>query len=125
MPDQDPDYVFQQIQGYATEVLLPNFKKQHPQVDIEVELLRAGKPMIAPENSSIEALALRLTGNAKAGAAPYYTEGAIYNEAGIPTVICGPGDIAQAHRPDEFITQAQLNNGVPFLTKLIEAACLA
>ncbi len=125
IPDQDPQYVFQQIQGYAQEVLLPNFKKQQPQVDIEVEMMRAGPPMIAPENTAIEQLALRLTGNVTAGAAPFYTEGAIYNEAGIPTVVCGPGDIAQAHRPNEFITQEQLEKGVPFLSRLVEESCFA
>ena len=39
--------------------------------------------------------------------------------AGIPTVICGPGDIAQAHQPDEFITVAQLEAGTAFIRKLI------
>ena len=39
----------------------------------------------------IETLALALTGNERSVAAPYYTEGAIYNDAGVPTVICGPG----------------------------------
>jgi acetylornithine deacetylase len=123
MPGEDPDFVFQQIQGYVQEVLLPGFRKQHPEVDISVERDSSGLPMETPKGSVIEALALELTHNAKPGAAPYYTEGAIYNESGIPTIVCGPGDIDQAHRPNEFITREQLERGLPFLSRLIARVC--
>ena len=81
--------------------------------------------MMTPAGAEIETLALELTGESLSAAAPYYTEGAIYNEAGIPTVICGPGDIDQAHRPNEFITDEQMQHGLPFLGRLIERVCLS
>lgn len=124
MPGEDPEYVINQVRGYVQEVLLPDFRKQQPEVDIQVELTGAGQPMMTPEGAGIEALALELTGNARSTAAPYYTEGAIYNEAGIPTVICGPGDIDQAHRPNEYVTRAQLEKGGDFLGRLIARVCL-
>ena len=124
MPGEDADYVLRQVEGYVSEVLLPNFRKQQPGVDIQVEAISRGAPMITEPGAEIETLALELTGEARSGAAPYYTEGAIYNEAGIPTVICGPGDIDQAHRPNEFVTLAQLEKGLPFLGRLIERVCL-
>jgi acetylornithine deacetylase len=124
MPGEDPAYVLREVQGYVKEVLLPAFQKQQPNVSIEVEEENRGLPMQTPPGSAIEALALELTGQARTGAAPYYTEGAIYNGHGIPTVVCGPGDIDQAHRPNEFITREQLEKGVPFLGKLIERVCL-
>ena len=123
MPGEDPDYVLQQVQGYVREALLPAFKKQHPEVDISVERDHNGLPMVAPQGSSIEALALELTRNTRTGAAPYYTEGAIYNETGIPTVVCGPGDIDQAHCPNEFIAREQLERGAPLLGQLIGRVC--
>jgi acetylornithine deacetylase len=123
MPGEDTDYVLKQIQGYVQEVLLPDFKKQHPDVNIVVEREHSGLPMRTPAGSTIEALALELTRNTRTGAAPYYTEGATYNESGIPTVVCGPGDIDQAHRPNEFITREQLDRGVPFLGQLISRVC--
>ena len=70
------------------------------------------------------AVVLELTGQQRSTAAPYYTEGAVYNETGIPTVICGPGDIDQAHRPNEFVTREQLERGVDFLGRLIQRVCL-
>ena len=124
MPGEDADYVINQIRGYVAEVLLPNFKKQQPDVDIRIEPRTRGRPMMTPAGAEIETIALELTGNPSSSAAPYYTEGAIYNEAGIPTVICGPGDIDQAHRPNEYVTRAQLEGGVSFLGRLIERVCL-
>jgi acetylornithine deacetylase len=123
MPGEDPDYVINQVRGYVKEVLLPEFRKQQPEVDIQVELTGAGQPMMTPPGTEIEAIALALTGNTRATAAPYYTEGAIYNAAGIPTVICGPGDIDQAHRPNEYVTREQLERGVGFLGRLIDKVC--
>lgn len=124
MPGEDPGYVLNQVQGYISEVLLPDFLRQQPGVDIRVEATGRGQPMMTPAGAEIEALVLELTGNTASSAAPYYTEGAIYNEAGIPTVICGPGDIDQAHRPNEYVTRDQLQKGVPFLGRLIERVCL-
>jgi acetylornithine deacetylase len=124
MPGEDPEYVINQVRGYVKEVLLPEFRKQQPEVDIQVELTGQGQPMMTPAGAEIETIALELTGQRRSTAAPYYTEGAIYNEAGVPTVICGPGDIDQAHRPNEFVTREQLEKGVTFLGRLIERVCL-
>jgi acetylornithine deacetylase len=124
MPGEDPRYVLNQVQGYVSEVLLPDFRKQQPQVDIQVELVGQGRPMMTPAGAEIETIALALTGNERSSAAPYYTEGAIYNEAGVPTVVCGPGDIDQAHRPNEFVTREQLTRGGDFLARLIARVCL-
>ena len=124
MPGEDPDYVMNQVQGYVREVLLPEFRKQQPEVDIRVEQLVQSEPMMTPAGADIEKLALELTGTKRSTAAPYYTEGAIYNAAGIPSVICGPGDIDQAHRPNEYVTREQLEKGVAFLGRLIERVCL-
>ncbi len=124
MPGEDPDYVLNQVRGYVSEVLLPEFRKQQPGVDIDVDIIASGRAMMTPAGESIEALALELTGQERSTAAPYYTEGAIYNEAGIPTVICGPGDIDQAHRPNEYVTREQLESGVSLLGRFIERVCL-
>ncbi|MBI3992488.1 MAG: acetylornithine deacetylase [Candidatus Lambdaproteobacteria bacterium] len=124
MPGEDPDYVLRQVQGFVDEVVLPDLRRQHGDTDIRVEKVMQGAPMLTPPGTEIEALALELTGRSRSGAAPYYTEGALYNAAGIPTVICGPGDIDQAHRANEFITAEQLQAGLPFLGRLIERVCL-
>ncbi|MCZ6554382.1 MAG: acetylornithine deacetylase [SAR324 cluster bacterium] len=123
MPTEDTMYVYRQLEGYISEVLRPELKQRDERADVELRILNRLMPMELPAGSEIERIALELTGHSEATAAPYYTEGAIYNEAGIPTVICGPGDIDQAHRPNEFITREQMEQGVPFLAGLIAKVC--
>ena len=125
MPNEDPMYVFRQVDGYVSEVLRPQVKKRDARADIRLELVTRLPPMQVPAGAEIERIALELTQHKTSSAAPYYTEGAIYNEAGIPTVICGPGDIDQAHRPNEYITREQMEKGPPFLARLIERVCLS
>ncbi len=50
----------------------------------------------------------------------YATEGGRFQQAGIPTVICGPGSIDQAHQPDEYIEVSQLESGIAFMRRLID-----
>jgi len=80
-------------------------------------------PGLAPEpGSEAERLCLRFAGRNRTIAVPYATEAGRFQAAGLPTVVCGPGDIAQAHQPDEFITLDALGQGERFLRKLIEAS---
>ena len=80
-------------------------------------------PGLAPEpGSAAERLCLRLAGRNHTVAVPYATEAGRFQAAGLPTVVCGPGDIAQAHQPDEFITLDALGQGELFLRELIEAS---
>ncbi|MEE7506456.1 acetylornithine deacetylase [Methylobacterium mesophilicum] len=80
-------------------------------------------PGLAPEpGSAAERLCLRLAGRNHTVAVPYATEAGRFQAAGLPTVVCGPGDIAQAHQPDEFITLDALGQGEHFLRELIEVS---
>lgn len=81
-------------------------------------------PGLAPDpGSEAERLALRLAGRNFTIAVPYATEAGRFQQAGLPTVVCGPGSIDQAHQPDEFITLDALQQGERFLHRLI-AECL-
>ncbi len=60
----------------------------------------------------------RLTGSNSDGHVSYGTEAGLYQDAGIPSIVCGPGDIAQAHTPDEWIAASQLDACDAFLHRL-------
>lgn len=60
------------------------------------------------------------TGSNAAGKVSYGTEGGLYQRAGIPTIVCGPGHIAQAHQPDEWIAQEQLDACDRFIRRIAE-----
>ena len=70
--------------------------------------------------SPAEALALQLTGGNDTGAVSYGTEAGLFQLAGIPAVICGPGSIEQAHKPDEFVAISELGRCEAFLRRLGE-----
>jgi acetylornithine deacetylase ArgE len=84
---------------------------------------RASLPLDVPLDSRIVAILRDILGNQVVGA-PYYTEAVNYTAAGIPTVICGPGSIDQAHTPDEYITLEQLELGVSTFREAVKRVCL-
>ena len=67
-----------------------------------------------------EALARSLTGDNATHGVSYGTEAGHFQNAGYSAVVCGPGDIAQAHQPNEYITKAQFQAGQAFMGRLLE-----
>ena len=78
--------------------------------------------LLPQENEEAAKLALQWTGGNRTYAVPYGTEAGIFRTHGIPTVICGPGDISQAHQPNEFVAKSQMDACDAFLGKLIRWA---
>ncbi|MCU0826970.1 MAG: acetylornithine deacetylase [Tabrizicola sp.] len=80
-----------------------------------------GVPALVPErDGEAEALARRLTGNNRTGVVSYGTEAGQFQEAGYSAVVCGPGDIAQAHQPDEYLELSEWQAGQRFMERLLE-----
>jgi acetylornithine deacetylase len=76
---------------------------------------------MTPEpGGAAETLARALTGDNQMRTVAYGTEGGLFQREGLSTVICGPGDIAQAHQPDEFVSVAQIEACTAFLSRLID-----
>lgn len=71
-------------------------------------------------DSAAEALARALTGDNETRAVAYAAEAGLFQRAGIPAVLCGPGSIEQAHQPDEWIERAQIEEGAAFMRRLID-----
>jgi len=81
-----------------------------------------GVPALVPETDGpAEALVRRLTGANTTGVVSYGTEAGQFQEAGYSAVICGPGDIAQAHQADEFLEVAEFEAGQRFMESLLKA----
>ncbi len=78
-------------------------------------------PGLAPEqDGEAEALTRRLTGDNAVHVVSYGTEGGQFQQAGYSVVICGPGNIEQAHQPNEYISVAQFNAGHAFMESLLD-----
>ncbi|MEM9854094.1 MAG: acetylornithine deacetylase [Pseudomonadota bacterium] len=95
-------------------------KKIRPESGVRCRMLAPG-PGVSPEpGGPAEELARRLTGDNSQNTVPYGTDGGWFQDAGFSTVICGPGDIALAHQPNEYISVAQFEAGAAFIDRLIE-----
>lgn len=95
----------------------------HPDATIHVDQ-DFGVAGLAPEqDGTAERLARQLTGDNAPHVVSYATEGGLFQERGFSTVVCGPGDIAQAHQPNEFISLDQFRKGEAFMAHLIESLC--
>jgi acetylornithine deacetylase len=117
-PHVDPDVIEQRFMAEAARVDAA-IKARAPEGGVIVRR-RSNTPAMAPAlDSAAEALSRALTGDNGLIAAAYAAEGGLFQGAGLPAVICGPGSILQAHQPDEWIEISQLDEGAAFLQKLI------
>lgn len=94
--------------------VFPNFKITTTNVHPAVPGLNTS------DNDDIVALVKKLANTSKLGAVSYAAEAGQFAEGGFQAIICGPGDIAQAHRADEFVLKSQLQEGVQFMQRLIK-----
>jgi acetylornithine deacetylase len=122
LPGDDPWEVQRRAEAYIAELLLPKMKAKHPDADITLKRRSFVPGLLPQENEEAAKLALQWTGGNRTYAVPYGTEAGIFRSHGIPTVICGPGDISQAHQPNEFVAKSQMDACDAFLLKLIRWA---
>ena len=122
LPSLDPDEIPARFERFARDVALKRLNRFGDFGRIETEL-EVSVPGLAPKpGSEAEVLAKRLAGQNHTGTVPFGTEAGHYQAAGIPTIVCGPGSIDQAHQPDEYMTVEQFEAGAAFLRRLA-AAC--
>jgi len=119
LPGTGPDKFEKAFRRYE-EALLPTMRQVAPDAGIVTTLLNSVPAFQAEGNSEAVALALSLSGANSTHAVSYGTEAGLFEQAGCPTAICGPGNIAQAHAADEFVTIAQLDLCMAFLARLAD-----
>ena len=91
-------------------------------VSIETELDHAVMPLVPIPGSPAESIVLALTGQNRCTSTPFATEAGMFQDVGIPAVICGPGSPDQAHRANEYVTTNDLDACTDFLRKLADWA---
>ena len=98
--------------------LVPKMKAVAPECDIVVRQTGFVPPFGAEEGSEVVTLCQKLAGQNEVFAVPYGTEAGLFQMGGVPSVVCGPGDIAQAHTANEWIEVAELDKCMGFLERL-------
>ena len=118
VPGLDVDAIERRVKTYAETVCLPEMRLIAPEADISIVRANNVPPFGVGGESEVVALALKLAGQNKTHAVSYATEAGLFQEAGSQSIVCGPGDIAQAHTANEWIAISEIAKCMGFLKRL-------
>lgn len=118
MPGLDTGAIERRLRTFAETECLPPMRAVAPEAAITIRQVNNVPPFQADARAGIVALALQLTGQNETFAVSYATEAGLFQAAGSPSVVCGPGDIAQAHTANEWIAASELDLCMTFLARL-------
>ena len=119
LPGQSTKPLIQEIQAFAEETLLPEMRAVSAAAGFTWQEISGFPGLGTPEDAEITELAKTLSGSNATLKASFGTEAGLYQQAGIPAVVCGPGSITQAHKPDEFVELDQVARCEDFVRRLI------
>jgi acetylornithine deacetylase len=122
VPGDDADEARRRVQAHIDSVLLPAMKRRHETARIEMTPRFVVPAFKGEDRGEAERLARAWSGANDSTMVAYATEAGIFQGTGISTIVCGPGDIAQAHQPNEFVLRSQLDACDAFLGRMIEWA---
>ncbi len=124
LPEHDPATLFAEVESYTRETLEPMMKALDPASGFEFETLSSIPALNNDPGDEVVTLAKTLAERNDHGKVSFGTEAGLFQqEVGIPTVICGPGSIEQAHKPDEYISLEQIAKGETFMDRLLAHVC--
>ncbi len=124
IPGDDPHRYIGALEQFADKVLLPAMRAVSEKADIRHEIVNNVPPLVPQDGSPAEELVLALARRNETEAVSYGTEGGIFQQAGVPAVVCGPGNILQAHKADEFVSRKQIDSCMAFLGRLADYLAL-
>jgi len=105
---EDAEFVLDRIDRFAAETLLPRMQARHPEAGIARRVIGETVGFAPAARNAARDLLTALTGANAASVVAFGTEAGLFQSLPMDVAICGPGDIAQAHKPDEFLEVAQL-----------------
>ncbi|MGA8548628.1 MAG: M20/M25/M40 family metallo-hydrolase, partial [Stellaceae bacterium] len=121
LPGEDPETGIGELRAFAENRLLPEMRAIRPEAAIEFEELSAFPGLDTADDAEITRLVASLTGANATAKVSFGTEGGLFQEAGIATIVCGPGSIEQAHKPDEFIDLDQIAQCERFIGRIFDS----
>ncbi|MFL5255345.1 MAG: acetylornithine deacetylase [Rhodopila sp.] len=110
----------ERMKAWVAETIEPAMKAVHPGCGFSYEIGLEMPGMALPVDHKLADVVKQVSGSNSTGKVSYGTEGGFFEKAGIPTIICGPGDIAQAHQPDEWIAESELDACDRFIRRLAD-----
>jgi acetylornithine deacetylase len=120
VPSEDTADLLAEVKRFVADQVEPEMKAKSPETGISFEPMSAFPGLRVDEASEATTLVKSLAEVNGTGRVSYGTEAGLFDKAGIPTVVCGPGSIEQAHKPDEWIEIDQIARCEAFLGRLID-----
>lgn len=117
-PGLDIDAIERRIVAFAESDCLPEMRSVAPEAEISIVRANYVPPFGADADSEVVTLGLKLAGQNGTAAVSYATEAGLFQDAGSPAVVCGPGSIAQAHTANEWIAESELDACMEFMRRL-------
>jgi acetylornithine deacetylase len=118
LPHASADALYQEIRAQA-DLLAGEMRAIEPQAGIDLEWASQTVGLEAAESDAIVQWAMKQSRRNSTGKVSYGTEAGLFKLMGVPTVILGPGDIAEAHRPNEFVALEQLAQCEAFMGRIL------
>ena len=120
LPEDTSNTYLERFNAHCRDVVIPRMRTIAADCNIETVPRTSTPPLKLDRESDAEQLCRALTGDNVTRAVAFAAEAGLFQQGGLPTVICGPGSIAQAHQPNEFISVAQVAAGTRFLHDLLK-----
>jgi acetylornithine deacetylase len=120
LPGDDPAALLAELKAHIAARIEPEMKAIDPGSGFEIVQMSEIPALDTSAETEIVALAHELTGTTEVGKVSYGTEASQFQRAGIASVVCGPGSIEQAHKPNEFIEVSQVEACEKFVAKLMQ-----
>lgn len=115
----DPEALFAEVRQFAEDNLQPEMQKLAAETGFSWEVLSGFPGLETPEDAEITTLAKNLAQANSTTKVAFGTEAGLIQNAGIPAVVCGPGSIDQAHKPNEFVALSQIALCEQFMDRLL------
>lgn len=119
LPNHDVNELMAELRAFA-QAMIPEMLEVDEASGIMFAEYNTTAGLDTAPDDEAAVLARQLSGNNDTAKVSFTTEAGLFHDAGIPTVVCGPGSILQAHKPDEFITLEQVAQGEAFLRRLLD-----
>lgn len=122
LPGLDAMAIERRLRDFAETHCLPEMRATAPEADITIQLANSVPPFAADATAEVMPLVLRLLGHNRTHAVSYATEAGLFQDVGVPSVVCGPGHISEAHTANEWIAASELEACMAFLGRLADWA---
>ena len=120
IPADDPHQELARFREYVAATIEPDMRVQYPDAGFSYDVRLDLAALSMPSDHELARAACAITGHATGGKVSYCSEGSLFQPAGIPCMVCGPGHVSQVHQPDEWIEESQLARCDDFIVRLVD-----